>query len=113
MQLIYNQSVVFLSGPVSGIKNRNKPAFDRMERMIREKYQPAGVYNPTDMPTGHSHEDYMAVCLENIAISDVVVFLPGWQNSPGAKLEFATAYHLNKELLFAEQIEILNGKDEE
>lgn len=98
---------VFLSGPITGYEDYNKPAFEKAERDIRERGA-SHVYNPVrNAPEGGEpvkrHEHYMLLtlhCLTQMAwdsteckpIFDLVAMLPGWQLSMGAKIEKAVAH---------------------
>ena len=91
---------VYLSGPMTGIKDWNKPAFKEAERKLLS----LGIvtaYNPTDfiailseaphevsmfysihfmMQLGNLHHPYLPYY-------EVLVSLPGWEQSAGARLE--------------------------
>ena len=89
---------IYISGPMSGIENLNREAFENAERLLRESgYCPI---NPHRFPEQNSYEDYLLLDLEMIAMAaDAVALLPGWEKSHGAKKELAAAISLGLEIL--------------
>lgn len=84
---------VFISGPMSGIKDYNKPAFDAAEKKLKE----AGyaVFNPAWMifdTNGWSHEDIMKIDLAALSQCKYIYMLDGWDKSKGSKQELAYAH---------------------
>lgn len=51
------------------------------------------------------HDDFMEGDLELIDRSDVVVMLPGWENSTGAKMEYSHAVELRLPIMYWPDIE--------
>ena len=94
---------VFLSGPMSGKAHYNAPEFMRAHAICKEAgalyiYDPALEWLIDDYDG--SHEYYMRVCVHEltreypnayIKYYDVVVQLPGWEASEGAKTEAIVA----------------------
>ena len=85
---------VYISGPMQGIEDFNYPAFNQAERELKE----AGfvVINPTRHPEGLEYEQYMQYAMLDVEICDIVMLLPNWTGSPGAKREAKKAYSLDK-----------------
>ena len=84
---------VYLSGPMTGIEGWNKPAFDGAEKQLR-KLNIHDVYNPADHIDSHSiasHCVAMQLSLNELTSTkpwyDLLVSLPGWKQSAGARLE--------------------------
>lgn len=89
---------IYISGPMTGIENLNREAFERAEKKIQEMGHIA--LNPHRFPELESYEDYLLLDLEMIAMAaDAIALLPGWENSPGAKKELAAAISLGLEIL--------------
>ena len=91
---------VYLSGPMTGIEDYNRAAFDRaaldvMDAGADEVYDPA---EHIDEYAQLSHERCMALSLRELIAEilwvdevepyyDMLVSLPGWEKSAGATLE--------------------------
>ena len=93
---------VYLSGPMTGMEDWNRPAFDEAERrLVCEPFDAMGVYNPADNideMRSLSHEKAMYLSMHSLVSIDVagsrfapyyevLVSLPGWEKSAGARLE--------------------------
>ena len=86
---------VYIAGPMTGIPDFNRPAFHAAAGHWLERcYE---VYNPAmaadDIPLG----DIYAADIAALARCDTVYFLPGWEESDGARIEMAVASYLDKE----------------
>lgn len=93
---------VYLSGPMTGYENFNREAFDDAATVLRE--QGYTVIVPGD---GEEYDDIELISMEVARqkrefflsrdidfiqeVADVLVVLPGWMRSEGAKLEVAVA----------------------
>lgn len=79
----------FISGPVTGVKGYAEK-FAEAERILRaeghEVFNPARVYSQDG-----DYEAIMTECLLEIANSDCICMLPGWQRSLGANREYGFA----------------------
>ena len=87
-------STVYLSGPMTGYKDWNKPAFNATAEKLREEgYQ---VLNPAEVElcSLSTWQDYMRKDLQMLALADAVVILPGWHQSRGARIEVTVADQL-------------------
>lgn len=92
---------VFISGPMSGIKDFNKPAFDNAEQWLTQ----AGysVFNPARMhfDDAWTHEEIMAIDLAALSKCDYILMLPKWSYSKGAMQEYHYANSIGVEILTA------------
>lgn len=86
--------MIYLSGPVTGITDLNRPAFSEAASTLRA----AGhqVMNPHDINKGEQSWEY---CLRHDLIAmlqhcDQIAMLPGWGASKGARLELTVAVAL-------------------
>jgi hypothetical protein len=77
--------ILYLSGPMTGVKDFNRPAFNRWARRLRA----AGycVINPAELPDGWTWKRYMARAKRDLAKADGIAFLDGWLDSAGAQME--------------------------
>lgn len=118
----------YLAGPMSGIPNFNFPAFNAAAERLRS--QGHSVFNPAERDVirhggvdisfsndtgsqeqavkdfGFSLEDALLEDLTFIIKGDsngpctTIAFLPGFEQSGGAMLEFMTAKHFKREFLY-------------
>lgn len=101
---------VYLGGPMRNIKDFNFPAFDQATKQLRGKgYE---VFSPAESEIsdgfdGHGHSGDLKKFSKNTGFNlrealkkdltwicqhaDIIVVLPGWENSPGTRAEVATA----------------------
>lgn len=90
---------VFISGPMSGIEDWNKPAFMEAE----EKLKAAGfsVFNPAWLMVDEawSNHDLMAIDLAALGRCNYIYQLEGWENSKGARAEYVTAVWSGLEII--------------
>ena len=83
---------IYIAGKITGNK-KYKEIFAQAERAYSKKYI---VLNPATLPEGMSAADYMRICFAMIDAADLIVFLPGWRTSPGARLEKAYCNYIGK-----------------
>lgn len=62
------------------------------------------VLNPAELPEGMRPADYMRICMAMIDSSDVVAFLPDYEQSKGARLEWAYCQYVGKQTMYLEQM---------
>ncbi len=88
-------SITYIAGPMTGIDQFNKPAFDAAARRLRET---GGiVINPADNFGGNQtlkHPEYMRYSIHQLLICSDVYMLAGWMNSTGARVEYEVAMSL-------------------
>ncbi len=98
---------IYIAGPMTGLPEFNYPAFFAAEEYLRE--HGAKVMNPAILPVGFEHHEYMKIAIPMLETCEAVAFLPGWQQSKGARVEFTTAHHSSK-LLLCLDVEHVAGK---
>lgn len=95
---------MYLSGPMTNIKDFNHPLFLRVATEFRlagfEVCSPAEFF---DGDTTRERKEYMREAFKYLLEADTIVLLPGWQDSEGARIEVAVAKEL--ELIIVEYIE--------
>ena len=99
---------IYLSGPISGLPDKNKPAFDAEEALLRadffDIFNPQSIAAPSEEtlaewahdydPKGRLWQYYMKICVAEIPHCDSMRMLPHWQNSKGAVWEHRIAQML-------------------
>jgi hypothetical protein len=84
---------VYISGPMRGYPDHNYPAFHEAASVL-ESYG-YDVVNPADNFDGRTdlpQETYLREDVRSMAQRcNAIFFLPGWQNSAGARLEWSVA----------------------
>lgn len=102
------KKVVYISGPITGVKNYWE-AFEQ----AAEDLEGLGyiALNPARLPEGMANEQYMRICFAMIDSADAVLFLEGWRNSSGANLEAAYCEYTKKPAAFYRcSGDLMNGR---
>lgn len=86
---------VYVSGPMTGYAEFNYPAFRAAAKRLRD----AGytVLDPSESfegATDRGRSEYMRLDIQHVLNADAIAVLPGWQGSPGARLEVSIAREL-------------------
>lgn len=91
----------YLSGPMTGLPDYNRPAFNRAAEYLRK--QGFTVWNPAeefDASVTLPRKIYMRKDIEALLKCQAVVMLEGWENSAGARLELEIARELEMSIFF-------------
>lgn len=80
---------VYISGPMTGIKDFNMPAFIKAANDIRIELDTPVL--PVPFVEGKSYQEYLRDDLKILLDCDAIYMLDGWQESKGAKLEHMVA----------------------
>lgn len=83
--------LIYLSGPMSGFDDLNKPAFDHVKQFVAHQFPEARVISPPDLPDEGSWETCLRRDLHHVADAHALVMLKHWLTSKGARLEFDVA----------------------
>ena len=93
---------VFISGPMTGIKNYNRKMFDKAETYLYSFH--VGIFNPANLTCideHWTHEQVMAIDISALDSCTHILHLPGWERSKGAFQEAVYAKdHCIKDLYF-------------
>lgn len=84
---------VYIAGKITGDK-AYKAKFARAEQIQKERGNI--VLNPAVLPEGMAPGDYMRICMAMMECADMVVFLPDWNESQGARLEMRWCQYTGK-----------------
>ncbi len=85
----------YIAGKITGDPDY-KSKFDAMKGRILEAWPWCQVLSPADNPQGMSNADYMRLSFAMIDCADVVIFLPDWEESKGARIEKAYCEYIEK-----------------
>lgn len=106
---------IYLAGPMTGIPDHNYPLFDHVTEQLRQ--QGHEVFNPADLTRMFygSLDNFLSMDSEHqlkairillakeltwIAVNaEAIYLLPGWENSYGARAEYALGAALKLELV--------------
>lgn len=85
--------MTYLSGPMTGIKDHNYPAFRAAAKALRERgYCILSPHEDTPYQEGQPYAYYIQRDLITLLTRcDSIALLPGWEASRGAQLEYAVA----------------------
>lgn len=87
------KKVIYIAGPITGVP-RYYEAFEAMEDELSGMgYIPL---SPSRLPENISNAKAMQICLAMINAADAVIFLDGWENSNGARLERDYCFYIDK-----------------
>ena len=84
---------VYLAGKITGDPNYR----EKFAAPAKKLEEGAGV---TVTPEGLKKADYMRICFAMLESADTAVFLPDWEDSPGAQLEKHWCEYVGKKMVF-------------
>lgn len=91
----FNKPMIYVSGPMSNIPNKNHELFCDVSWKLRKLgYR---VVNPAENDFGSTHRTwawYMKLDLGNVVKCHAIAVLPDWEKSRGAVIEIAMAERL-------------------
>lgn len=101
---------IYLAGPMTGLPGYNFAAFDRAAEILEGEghvvFNPAQMdrdvgFDPASTEVSKSFlRDALRRDLSAICDADAIAMLPGWEKSPGAKIEWMLASHLDLEIIY-------------
>lgn len=98
-----SRMVVYISGPMTGLKNYNHDAFNQAQYKLEQRGY--NVLNPATLPLGLTDAAYMDIGLAMLRSADIVLLLDGHENSKGAAAEKAYAERIGLTMMEQSQIE--------
>ena len=100
---------VFISGPITNRLKTYQYAFADAQMAL--EFLGYKVLNPAWLPKGLKIEDYVKIDNAMLECSDVIVLLPGWENSEGSRKEVELAMQLRKQIIAYERVKDLEKKE--
>lgn len=100
---------VYISGPMTGDENYIMK-FARRERYLEglgyEVCNPVGIAKRLEVELDRkpNYEEYMVADLEALSKCDAISYLPGWENSSGAKREKERADSLGLKVIIVQEL---------
>lgn len=103
---------LYISGPMTGLPDNGYPSFNESARVLRANghkvYNPAEIPDvPASVPKNRTWIWYMKKALIMMLKADVIVLLPGWNKSKGAKVERWLAKILCYEILYFQDMGVV------
>jgi Domain of unknown function (DUF6378)/Domain of unknown function (DUF4406) len=103
------ETVYYISGPMRGLPGYNYPTFIEVEKALLESLDlESRILNPArsfDGDTTRSVSEYMQRDMEMVLKANVLVLLPGWENSEGARREVQLGIWTGKLFMLAEKVQ--------
>lgn len=100
------KKVVYLAGPITGVKNYWEP-FEKADDKLSAKG--FVVLNPARLPQGMTNDKYARICAGMLECADAVLFLDDWHRSQGAAIEWNYCKYVGKPMAYniKELLEVL------
>lgn len=94
---------VYVSGPMTGIKDFNYPAFASAAKEMESRGYTA--VNPATLNAPDtSWNDCMKADIRALVDCDAIVMIKGWERSNGAQIELNLAHRLGMEIMFFDEL---------
>ena len=87
---------IYIAGKITGDTGYRAKFGWAEERLKKEGHI---VLNPASLPEGLRSEEYMQICSAMMGVADCVGFLPDWEKSAGANLEYAWCKYVGKPMM--------------
>ena len=91
----------YIAGKISG-DSTYREKFKTAEQALSN--QGFVVLNPADLPEGMNPADYMRICFAMMESADIVAFLPDYEQSRGAQLEWSWCQYAGKQTMYRESM---------
>jgi hypothetical protein len=108
------ETVYYISGPMRGMPGYNFNTFLEVEEALREQLDlESRILNPARNfggDTTRTVNEYMQADMEMVLKADVLVLLPGWEHSEGARREVQLGIWTGKLFMLAKPDLLVNGE---
>ena len=91
----------YIAGKISG-DSTYREKFKTAEQALSN--QGFVALNPADLPEGMNPADYMRICFAMMESADIVAFLPDYEQSRGAQLEWSWCQYAGKQTMYLESM---------
>lgn len=91
---------VYLAGKITGDEEYREKFCRAAEKLEKKHHE---VINPAWLPDGMRPQDYMQICLPMLFTADMAAFLPDWEESSGARLEYELCIYIDKPIFLLEE----------
>ena len=88
---------IYIAGKINGDAEYQEK-FRRAQKLLED--QGFVVLSPAVLPEGMRPADYMRICFAMMDSADVVAFLPDYDQSRGAQLEWAWCQYVGKQTMY-------------
>lgn len=88
---------IYIAGKISGDPDYKRKFFATQKLLEKSGHT---VLTPAMLPEGMDKEEYMRICFSMIDVSDIVMFLEDWKESPGARLEHSYCEYIEKAVAY-------------
>ena len=99
----WREMSLYLSGPITGIPQLNKPAFDELREVLLPLFKnvlvPHDFFEGVDT-NGWAWQQYMRTCIRELATADSIFMMLGWSDSKGACLELEVARGIGLDIFY-------------
>lgn len=100
--------ILYLAGKITG-DPEYRAKFQRAAEVMNRHFVIDAILNPAELPEGMQPADYMRICLAMLDVADAAAFLPDWQESEGAKVEYAYCRYAKKEIYYISEAATQEG----
>lgn len=104
-----NDLKAYIAGKITGDSDYKKKFARAKSCLENEGFV---VLNPAELPEGMRPADYMRICMAMIDSSDVVAFLPDYDMSRGARVEWAYVQYVGKTTMYMEHMSFYKNEEE-
>ena len=87
---------LYIAGKITGDAQYKKKFRKYADKFTGKDF---AVLNPANLPEGMAAGDYMKICFAMIDVADLIVFLPDWKESRGARLEMKYCKYVGKKIV--------------
>jgi hypothetical protein len=88
---------IYLAGKITDNNNYKQEFNSAAKELEKEGHI---VLNPSLLPFGFAHKEYLHICFAMIDVCDAIFFLPNWKKSIGAKMERDYAIQNNIDIYY-------------